>query len=240
MTYPNAPITEAVMDIRVAPRDGVNVEEFRKLALEFRDEFGTQNEQLRLTSPIVSGSRGPPAPTKTGIQFVANSKEKVFQAQLDGWSFSKLAPYRGWEEEFRDDTRRLWNAYRAIAQPQKITRAALRYVNRLDLPLPIDDLKRYLRTGPEVSSDLPQELGNFFLQLQLPQADIEAFLVLNMTMVPPPKEGIASVVLDLDLFRTVNLPLDDDGLWKCFEKIRSRKNKIFEACITDATRELFR
>jgi uncharacterized protein (TIGR04255 family) len=242
MTYPQAPITEAVIDIRVTPREGLNVEEFRTLAKNFGDEFGTQNDQLRLATVIVPGQSAvqPVAPTKTGIQFVANSKDKLFQAQIDGWSFNKLAPYRGWEEEFRDDARRLWNGYRAIAQPQKITRAALRYVNRLDLPAPVSDLSTYLRTGPEISSDLPQAVDNFYLQLQIPQADVNALLIINMSIVPPPKEGIVSIVLDLDLFQATDVPQTEIELWNCFERLRIRKNQIFEACVTDATRELFR
>jgi uncharacterized protein (TIGR04255 family) len=138
MTYPHAPITEAVIDIRVTPREDLNVESFRKLAEDFGSEFGTQNDQFRMiiSTPTISGA----TPTKTGIQFAANTKDKLFHAQIDGWSFNKLAPYRGWEEEFRDQARKLWSAYRAIAQPQGIVRLALRYINRLDLPIPIDDL----------------------------------------------------------------------------------------------------
>ena len=53
MMYPNAPITEAVIDIRVVPDQ-------------------------------------PPVTTKVGIQFVGHTK--LFQAQVDGWTFNKLAP----------------------------------------------------------------------------------------------------------------------------------------------------
>jgi uncharacterized protein (TIGR04255 family) len=242
MTYPHAPITEAVIDIRVVPRNGLNVEDFRKLAQEFGDEFGTQNDQFRLSGTVAPVLTAMPALTsgKVGIQFVANSKDKLFQAQLDGWTFNKLAPYRGWEEEFRDQARRLWTAYRAIARPQSITRTALRYVNRLDLPIPMDDMKTYLRTFPEVASDLPQGLSNFYLQLQIPHTDINAMLTINMTMVPPAKKDVASIILDLDLFRATDIPQTEDDLWEYFEKLRNRKNEIFEACITDATRELFR
>jgi uncharacterized protein (TIGR04255 family) len=239
MTYPNAPITEAVIDIRVAPRGDLDVENFCKLSNKFGDEFGTRNDQFRIAGVITPGAAPAPAlTTKIGFQFLA--KGKSFQAQSDGWSFNKLAPYLGWEEEFRDQARTLWSAYREIAQPQAITRIALRYVNRLDLPMPMKDLQVYLRTYPEVTADLPQALSNFFMQLQIPQEDISALLVLNMALVPPARENIASVVLDLDLFRTVDLPQKEEDLWPLMEILRTRKNQIFEACITDATRELFR
>jgi uncharacterized protein (TIGR04255 family) len=238
MTYANAPITEAVIDIRVVPREGLSVEEFRKLADEFGSEFKHQNEQFRF-----SGSVGPgtptvqPTSTKIGIQFVGEAK--LFQTQIEGWTFNKLAPYKGWEEEFRDQARTLWRAYRELAKPVAISRVALRYVNRLDLPLPIPDFKIYLRTYPELGPDLPQGLSNFLMQLQIPHGDIGALLLLNMAMVPPAKEDVASIVLDIDLFGVGSPPQDEESLWAYIEVLRTRKNKIFEACITDTTRELF-
>jgi uncharacterized protein (TIGR04255 family) len=239
MTYPNAPITEALIDIRVLPREGLSVEDFRKLGGEFGSEFKVQNDQFRLSGSVTPGASSvPPVTTKIGIQFVGQAK--LFHAQIDGWSFNKLAPYRGWEEEFRDQARTLWRAYREIAQPQAISRVALRYVNRLDLPMPMRDLEVYLRTYPELAPDLPQALSSFLMQLQIPHDDINAFLYLNMAMVPPARENVASIVLDLDLIRTVNIPQTEEDLWGCIEILRSRKNKIFEACITDPTRELFR
>jgi len=119
-------------------------------------------------------------------------------------------------------------------------RVALRYINRLDLPMPMDNLNTYLRTYPEVGPDLPQSLAGFLMQLQIPHEDIKAFLVLNQAMVPPAREGVASMILDLDLFRTSNLPQSDEEIWEYFEILRTRKNEIFEGCITDATRRLFR
>ncbi|MFN5625028.1 MAG: TIGR04255 family protein, partial [Planctomyces sp.] len=53
------------------------------------------------------------------------------------------------------------------------------------------------------------------------------------------KAGCTSVVLDIDLFQDHALPNDEAELWKCFEALHDRKNEIFEACITDAARELF-
>jgi uncharacterized protein (TIGR04255 family) len=63
--------------------------------------------------------------------------------------------------------------------------------------------------------------------------------MINVAMVPPPVPTVVSVVLDLDLFRTTNLPQTEDELWAFFEKLRHRKNQVFEACITDDMRKRF-
>ena len=130
--------------------------------------------------------------------------------------------------------------YRSVAKPTKVTRLAVRYVNRLDLPLPVADLKEYLRTVPEVSSDLPQNLAGYFMQLRIPQVDIKSLLLLNQAIIDPAKPGVASVVLDNDVFRDDDPPTDEQGVGDFFEVLRKRKNDVFEACITDRARELFK
>jgi uncharacterized protein (TIGR04255 family) len=241
MTYPRAPITEAVMDIRVQPRDGLAVEQLRSLSTGSIEGFSQTSERLQISTSIAPGQESATqtmTPTKVGFEFRNAAGDKVVQAQLDGWLFSKLAPYERWET-FRDEGRALWTKYRGIAEPKQITRMALRYVNRLDLPLPFDDFRKFLRTVPEIAPDLPQALSNFFLQVQIPQLDLEAMLVINMTMTPAPSAAVVSVILDLDLFRTTNLPKSEDQIWDYFEQLRTKKNQAFEACITDAMRERF-
>ena len=68
--------------------------------------------------------------------------------------------------------------------------------------------------------------------------DLNALLVLNEALMPPPDPNVVSVLLDIDLFCEEPLPDNEDGLWALFEEMRDRKNQIFEACITDKTREL--
>ena len=139
-------------------------------------------------------------PVKEGFQFATRAKDKMFQAQRHGWAFNKLAPYETWEL-FSSEGRLLWKRYRDIARPEAITKVALRYVNRLDLPLPFKDFKEYILTVPEVAPELPQELSGFFMQLQIPQADLEAVAVLNVAMTPPIAANVCSVALDIDVFR---------------------------------------
>jgi hypothetical protein len=74
--------------------------------------------------------------TPIGWRFVSPDKLHVFQARLNGFTFSRLPPYVDWES-FRTEARRLWDLYRAVANPIAPTRIAVRYINRLDLPLPI-------------------------------------------------------------------------------------------------------
>ena len=76
------------------------------------------------------------------------------------------------------------------------------------------------------------------MQVQIPQQDISAMLVLNEAMVPPSSPNVVSIVLDIDVFQQGLKLESDDEVWSTMEIFRLRKNLIFEGCITNNTREL--
>ena len=86
---------------------------------------------------------------------------------------------------------------------------------------------------------MAHDISGFFSQLQIPQPDISAMLVLHEAIVPPPTTEVVSILLDIDLFKSTNLPETDGEMWDLFDTLRIRKNEIFDACITDATKRLF-
>ncbi|MBX9678661.1 MAG: TIGR04255 family protein, partial [Gemmataceae bacterium] len=107
-----------------------------------------------------------------GYRFVSADGLQLFQARKDGFTHNRLAPYLGWEP-FRTEARRLWSVYREVAKPVSVKRVAVRYINRIDIPLPGPELKEYLRTSPEVSPALPQGMASFFMQVTLPVDELK-------------------------------------------------------------------
>jgi uncharacterized protein (TIGR04255 family) len=238
--YANAPITEAIIDLRVEPRAGISAETFAA-AREGEDAAYPSREEMYEAAGTMEFRKGAATASahqrQTGYRFTSADGKNIFQARSDGFTLSRLAPYESWEP-FRDEARRLWSGYRKRFGPAQITRLAVRYINRIDMPGNRVDLKRYLRTAPEVSPDLPQDVEGLFLQIRIPQTDIQSHALVNEAIVPPVREGVLSVVLDIDLFRANNVPGDEEGIWQFFDVLHTRKNDIFEACITDDTRRL--
>jgi uncharacterized protein (TIGR04255 family) len=234
--YSRAPITEAIIDFQVELPEGVGLSDLE------RCQDAAYPAKKDLSTRFVDAESGREVPTlapsrQVGFLFTSADEKQLFQARSNGFTVHRLAPYEGWGP-FRDETRRLWDIYRQRVRPRKVGRVAVRYVNRLDLPSPVKELKDYLRTFPEVAPGLPQELAGFSMQLLIPQQDIQATLALREMAVPPAAPGVESVILDIDLFRTEEIPSDDAGIWAFIESLRTRKNEIFEACITDRTREV--
>ena len=89
----------------------------------------------------------------------------------------------------------------------------------------------------EVDEDI--SLEQFFLRLVMPQIDLAAKLILTEALLPPQGDRLG-VILDIDLFReNVSINAESAEIWDILEAFRVRKNKYFEASITDAARELF-
>ncbi len=237
--YKQAPITEALIDLRVANAHILSPEQFRKELSIIATDYPTQREIVDFASEVSIGETVGAITRQTpfGLLWASADGKQVFQARQNGITFSKLAPYGQWST-FRDETRRLWNLYREITAPQQLLRIAVRYINRLDLPLPFVDLKEYLRTSPEISPALTQELSGYFMQLQLPQPDLKALLVLNQATVPSPSPDQASVLLDIELSRETELVNDEEFLWNYLEQLRFRKNQIFDGCLTEKMKEM--
>lgn len=239
--YSKAPITEAILDIQVEAAEGLTANSLASCQDSVRDDYPTKRELKAAYAHIEVGRQLSTSTTseELGFAFVSKDEKQLFQVRKNGFTANRLAPYSLWEK-FSQEARKLWIIYRDAAKPRRITRVALRYINRIDIPDSPAELKDYFRTSPEVASELPQSMSGFFMQLVLPLEDVRASVNIVQTIVEPPRPGVVSVVLDLDFFRTAELPESDEDLWKLFEELRSKKNFVFEACITEKTKELIR
>ena len=238
--YARSPIVEAMIDIQVRLPNTVTLDTLRQVHTGEETKYPTQRNRVALQAHVIAGSQVGAAAEQTqlGYAFLSPDERRVFQARLNGFTLNWLKPYQRWED-LRDEARRLWNVYRLATRPEAITRIAVRYIDRFDLPMPIADFKDYLRTVPEVSSDLPEQaLSGYVMRLEIPQPSLQAKLILTQAMVPPPHAGVVSVLLDIDLFRESQDNIEEEGLWTLLEQLHARQYEVFESCITDRAREV--
>ncbi len=239
--FSRAPITEAILDLKVILPDNFSTDTFLEIYERIRDRFPT-SEPIHVGSLMVQAGPDIKVETNrqhTGFLFRSGDKLKVFQATLQGFTFNRLAPYSSWKE-FRSDARELWEIYRNICKPTYVVRAAVRYINRINIPAkgPIE-LRDYLNTVPEVAPGMAQKnLSSYFMQLQIPQEDLNCMLIIHESLVPPESTDVISIILDLDLFRQQVWQSGDEAIWHFLDQLRERKNQVFKASITQKTKEL--
>ena len=242
--YPNAPLTEALIDFRVKFNHDISLDKLKRFGAEVSAQYPNETTRDLLQGQINFGASEPQTQSsRTAIGYIYHSgdRRQAVQARLDGFTFSRFTPYQDWAHLVKE-TKRLWGIFIEVLRPTVVVRVAVRYVNQINLPLKAGTLRfeDYLRTFPQLTGiEEDVDLEQFFVRLVMPQRDLSARLILTETLLPP-QDHFLGVILDIDLFRDdISLDARSEEIWAILEMFRSRKNKYFEASITDAARELF-
>lgn len=240
--FPNAPITEAILDIRAELPETVKLEDLVAFQNSIRGRFPEKKERYLYEAGLQFSQEGvsttPPQQKIDGYLFESLAEKKVVQARLDGFTFNKLKPYENWEV-FCKEGRELWNLYSQIAHPTKVIRIALRYINRIEIPLPLKDFEEYILTFPQIAPTLPQAVARFLMQLVIPNTSIEANGIITIAVENVTDQKL-SLIFDIDVSRASSYVDNKEDIWSDFEKLRIFKNEIFFKSITDKTKELFK
>jgi uncharacterized protein (TIGR04255 family) len=240
----NAPITEALIDIRIKVKEGFDIERLQILYntassqypdKKARHRWAGQFEFKKGERPISSG-----AETIDGYIFTSADGKQVFQARIDGFTFNRLKPYDTWEV-FREEAKRLWHIYSNLVAPE-IVRVAVRYINKFNIPLfpkPPRDFNEYLVAAPIVPEGLPQGVSSFLSRVVIhePAIDADAIITQAFEQIVDPK--FLPIIMDIDVFQQKEL-IGEDEAWQTLEKMRHFKNDIFFKSITEKAKEIFK
>ncbi len=238
----NAPITEALIDFRVALPANAALAQVKELADKIAGTYPSVRDHYKLQAEItfdpsesaVSSTGGQ---EQIGYQLSSQDGINVFLPTLEGFTFSQLKPYETWKK-LKEKGVALWDEYHEAVRPESITRIALRYVNRLELPLDLRDYKDYLTAPPDVPPKLPQTLSSFLTRIVIPIEKIGASAIITQKSDYVTKGKIIPVILDIDVFKTGEFSGDGREAWEVADVLRAEKNKIFFESITERMEEL--
>ncbi len=242
MQYKNAPIQEAVFDIRVDRVGNSAIESYETYGKRNYPEYPTQEKRVLMGGSFkVNKDNLPPKISSThsvtGVIFSQTNGHKKIQFRRDGYTFNLLKPYSNWNE-FSNLAFKFWGDYKAYVKPQKITRIALRYINRVELPLRDNfDFDHYFNNVPKIPSSLEQKFNRFFLQMQVPCNNSGVYANITQTFDNPINEFLPFII-DIDVFMD-KLIDPNENLRTHFDELRTFKNSIFESLVTDNTRSMF-
>lgn len=234
-----APIIEALLDIRAQPETGIGLDRLAAFHTEVRDRYPRSQERQSWAGNLRFGPSGVSTTDERkgpdGYLFTSADKKQVVQARLDGFTFNRLRPYESWER-FQGEARELWTLYCRIARPTVVSRVALRFINRIELPLTLADFREYILTTAEVAPGLPQGLSAFFMRLEIPLQEAGCVAIVTETMEKP--EGTLPFILDIDVVREEMMDPNGAALWEAFERLRHAKNTVFFRSLTLRAQEL--
>ena len=241
----HAPITEAVIDFRVRTAPELDARVFTTLTEAVGASYGPPKDVSGLEFGVNQSLGKPPESRPIehgpiGSRYLSLDGKQIAQFRKTGFTFSRLAPYTRWEDMFAE-AGRLYRIYVPSAQPEEVTRIAVRFINRFAFPEhEVGDFSPFLTAVPPFPKDIPAVLTGFLTRVQVrdPQTMISG--TITQTIQPGGHEpGKIPVILDLDIYEAGSKSPDPGVVLPRFEALRVLKNRYFFASITEATASLY-
>jgi uncharacterized protein (TIGR04255 family) len=238
----NAPISEALIDIR-ASADSVPLDALRSFNKGLEHSYPKVRLQQEWAGQIRLGAEANASmvTSKHGVRgylFLSEDEKQIVQARRDGFTFSRLWPYDSFDA-LRDEAKRLWLRYVEVASPKKVTRLAVRYVNKIGFEEEPLVLSEWFHLHPVAPPPLGAPMSDYLVRLVLPHPKEPRYVAIVTQGTSPPhrQEHKNAVVLDIDVWTNANFEPDDKAVWNVIGDLRTYKNDLFFASITKRTEE---
>jgi len=238
-TLSNAPIIEALVDIQVQLPTNITRQHIDDLKKELSDSYPESEDLFSLSAQIKIEPSGDTPSSEhqqkyIGCRIKSPDESYIVQLRTNGLSVSRLNPYVTWDD-LKSTSSALWDIYVKHLQPEFITRIALRYINRIEVPLPIGDLHEFLVSPPIVPNGLPNRISEFLNRVVIHDQSIDARAIIMQAF-----EGVANdkslpIIIDIDVFKEGRLETDDSDIWNKLSQLRDFKNQIFFESLTEKT-----
>lgn len=240
-----APAREAVIDIHFEPQ--VPLAAIDDFIASAQPQF---KRKLDVWEAIFGFQMGAPdsgversRQAAVGRRLDSDDPPHVLQCRVSGFTFSRLSPYGRWQE-LRSEAIRWWEAFDSSVQPQTVTRIAVRYINEINLPLPIKDFSDYLTCAPRVPDALSQGVSAFLQRVVIPDEANKCVSIVTQAMEDQSAIGeqrtSITVLLDIDVFRPTHIDREARAdIWSGLDTLREQKNRMFFEHLTERAVEMF-
>ena len=241
-----APIVEALVEFGVELAPGFD---FAKNVSSLSAPFGEEYPGLKRLFSFEAGLQmedeglrlGDAAGRLAGHAYWSADQKQVAQIKLDSFAFNRLAPYEGLDA-YSAEIRKCWAAYQQLLQPVSVRRIALRFINKIMLPLGGKndlDLALYLVNGPKLAEPESFLLEGFLHQhLVVEQATgLKGRILLT---IEPPSDGCIPLIFDIEVFKAeLRVEPDAEQIWSILQDLRGLKNRLFLQNLTEKCLNLF-
>lgn len=236
-----APIEEALIDIQVRHPAGFEVAVLETVGKQWNDRY-PKSKKLYSIEGRFGIEDGQPINevirerTLDGFVFLTEDERTLVQMRQNGFTLNRLRPYTSWDELF-PEAQRLWQQYFDASHPLEITRLAVRYINRIDIPDRIESLADYLEAPPVVPLGTPKMVSEFLTRIVVHDPDAAASANVVQVLEKGVDPNSVPIILDIDAYKHGSFDVAD--LVEAFESLHELKNRIFFAHITELTARLF-
>lgn len=171
------------------------------------------------------------------VWFFSSDETKLVQVAPNLLVVNNVKAYSGWNS-FLPTIKQAFEAYEKVLPNARVSRVGLQYINKFEFALDpsIKFLENFLEFRPFRGAGLPQDVGPFSIASQLSSG-------LNIIVIhlggANPTNATQSVVLDIRCSNSAECSFGSAEVYNWMEDAHREISKIFEACITDKSREIF-
>lgn len=239
------PIKEAIFEVLFEDNFNPSLEDINGFNEILKDTFPNRkdiNESLFEFSSI-DPNQSKVQQTKIGFSYFNKDNLKMIQTRINGFTFIQLnKTYKDWET-FKPEAFHHFFSFADYIGAQKTKRISLRFVNQIDIPQPVSDIKEYFLTGPEIAKGISGAIATTFSRFEIINEKYDAIGSITQVM-SPPTEQLISFIFDIDVInqraKGQELDLNEQVLSEKFDLLRNFKNEIFFESITVKLKDLFK
>lgn len=242
----NPPIREAVLQFEF-PGVSLGRSELETLAAPYLEKGWNKEEAHSIEATLGSRPEGAFEVVSTDAIFAGlilrhPEGRHLVHLRASQFAVSNAQHYESWEA-LEGRARVVFNHYVSVSQAQLVGRVSARFINRIPAFEEFADFDAMLMRPPLPIADLPGATVTDFLRRHV-VAGLDGGFTANLTIgtvirEPGEAESGKALVIDTDVFKSLDVEPVFDSLTDELARLRSIKNALFFGSLTEAVVEKF-
>ena len=244
--YKNPPLVEVFTEFFFQPEEGTEWDSFimptyyRKIAKDFptRKRMPTVGIEVRMAGGGSSTEFQPLSPPTPRHRFISEDEKTLVQLGENQLVVNQLPPYYGWEK-YEPTVVDCFSLYLKLWKPARVLRAAVHYLDKIDLPEAEVGLEKYFNLLPVLPEYPEQPATNLTLSYEIPGAIGGDVLIVTMKQRPSADPNGLSFLFQWDYVATSGLICEITAVREWLKEAHDFLSGIFLSTFTDECRKLF-
>lgn len=241
--YNNPPIREAVIELRFGKK--LSGDELYQLKSKLIEAYGDVDEVLGTKFELKIERKTVKSYQESELERLELDIEPNLKARIakESVSWHRLAPYDNWESFIRP-VNELWDIVEGAYDLRSLSRIGVKMLNDIGIPFGDSaaiDLESFVTILTRIPDNFPAKPVGFVSQIHSVHEREKAQSMIAVSSQRVEADSV-HIMLNIDTFRAYQGGYEGTfaELDPVLTTLRNLKNNLFESCITDSTRELFK
>lgn len=240
-TLENAPIILAILEVRYNSPSTSKIDDLLVLNRTLSVKYPQYNKQYVGNISFENVKEETIAsinPKVDSYIYMSSDKQRVLTLSLKNFNFQQRGKYSNWDL-FKAEAKESWEICMKELQNINVTGISLRYINKIEIPVSVENPAEYFKTSIVSTSDAsPSNVGSYQIRYidYLTESHIHTIVAQQLE---PGNGTTLPFIFDIDVHYTKQPNDSIEFLWEKFDELRTIKNRIFFKNLTDKTKNLF-